>query len=212
MKKVAIGCAVVAGALALVLGIGAFWAFRAARGYVEDLAVLNQIPAMNEQIEDQSPYHPPADERMDADQVAKYAEVQRTMRQVLGARLDELEEKYSVLQEMDRDPTMREVLGVWSDVATLVVQAKQAQVDAINAAGLSLEEYHWIRQQTLAALGYGVWGWDVEAIAEDPTEMLEAMQETDPPDAETLQYNRALLSDYEDELEEEWLALSFFGL
>ncbi len=212
MKKVAIGCAVIAGLMVLVLGIGTYYITSKFRAVYEDLA---QISELNEQIADQRAYSPPADRRMTARQVEQYVGVQQVIRDRLGRRFNELDEKYGALsralQDEERDPSIRELVGVWTDVLSLVMDAKRAQVDALNEAHMSLSEYHWIRQQTLMALGYGAFGWNLETLVEDPTRMLETAAPADSPDTEALQHNRALLQEYEDSIEE-WLAISFFGL
>jgi hypothetical protein len=215
MKKVVIGCAVIAGLMMLVLGIGSYYLYSSAKKYVMGYAELAEIPALNEQIRNRAPYRPPADGRLTSVQVEQYVRIQQSIRNDLGARFREMESKYDQLSrrldERDRDPGIREILEAWSDMVTLIVDAKKAQVGALNEAGLSLNEYHWIRQQTLMALGYGAFGWNLEALAEDPTRVLEGAAPVAPSDMETLQHNRALLQEYEETIEE-WLALSFFGL
>ncbi len=215
MKKVAIGCGVVAGVMMLALGVGSYFLYSAGKKYFEGYAELAEIPALNEQIRDQSAYRPPADGRMTAAQVEQYTRIQQSIRNELGARFRQLETKYDQLSrdldETGRDANIRELLSAWADVISLVVDAKRAQVHALNQAGYSLDEYYWVRQQTLMALGYGAFAWNLEALAEDPS----AMWAPKTPDAtenlEALRHNRALLQEHEDSLDD-WLALSFFGL
>ncbi len=212
MKKVAIGCAVVVGLLVLVLGIGGYYFYSK---FMADFVELAEIPALNEQVDDQTTYTPPADARMTAQQVERYIGVQQFIRNELGARFRELEEKYEALSrsldEDDREPSIRELFEAWGDVVSLVMDAKRAQVDALNDAGMSLSEYYWIRQQTLLALGYGSFAWNLEALAEDPSVMLSPPSPEEAAELEAAQHNRALLQEHEDTIEE-WLALSFFGL
>ncbi len=63
----------------------------------------------------------------------------------------------------------------------------------------------------LLAMGLGHPGFNLEMLASDPARLLEALEEADAPDMETLQHNRALLEEVGDELDE-WLPLAFFGL
>ncbi len=214
MKKLAVGCAVVAGLAIVVVGIGLYFLYGTARQYYEGYAELAEIPAMNEQIHDQSDYRPPVDQRMTASQVERYVDVQRAMADTLGNRFEELDEKYERLarsiEEEERDPNIGEVMALWVDVMSLLTDAKRAQVEALNEKDLSLSEYQWIRQQTLTALGYGSMTWNLEALIDDPTRFVGAPP-PDEPDLEALQHNRALLEEHEDAMEE-WLVFSFFGL
>ena len=216
MKKVAIGCGVVALVLVVALGIGGYLVARSARSYIESYAELAQVAELNQRVENRASFQPPADQRLTASQLDRYVSVQRAMLEQLGNRVRELEGKYSQLSEdlraQGRDANVRELLSAWRDVISLVVSAKESQVNALNAAGFSLAEYHWVRQQVLLTLGVGYWGLNLEAIADDPASLLEALDASpDTLDADALQHNRELLSRYEDTYEE-WLPLSFFGL
>lgn len=215
MKKVAIGCGVLALIVLLAIMGGGYWFFRSARTYLHSYAELAQVAELNDQVANQSPYQPPADQRLTESQLDRYVQVQRTMLDHLGQRMTDLQGKYEQLaadlQEQGRDANVREILTAWRDVVSLVVSAKEAQVRALNDVGLSLNEYHWIRQQVLLTLGYGVFGMNLEAIADDPAQLLESLDAPDTLDPEVLQHNRALLQQYEDHYED-WLPLSFFGL
>lgn len=212
MKKVAIGCGIIAGLMMLLLGGGAYYFYSK---YFSNLTELAELPALNEEIRDQSDYRPPADRRLTAAQVDQYIRIQRAIRDDLGNRFRELDEKYSALsrsiEDESRDPRIRELLGAWVDVVALIMDAKRAQVRALNTERMSLGEYYWIREQTLMALGYGAFGWNLEALADDPSRMLKGAPRAEAPDLETLEHNRALLQEHEDTIED-WLALSFFGL
>lgn len=215
MKNVAIGCAIVAGMLMLMAGIGGYFLYSSAQKYISGYAELAEIPALNEQIRNQSAYRAPANGRMTAAQVNSYIRIQQSIREDLGVRFSQLEQKYDqltrTLEDKQREPKVRELLEAWADVVSLIVDAKRAQVKALNDAGSSLEEYYWIRQQTLMALGYGAFSLNLEALAEDPSKMLAPLSPADTAGLEVLQHNRALLQEHEDSIEE-WLALSFFGI
>lgn len=215
MKKIAMGCGVVAVLVLVAVGVGTFWAYRTARAYLAQYAELEQVVQLNDTVQNTSPYSPPADERLTAGQVERYAAVQRAMAERLGGRLRALEEEYEALaQELEqrgRDINIRHLLNAWGDIISLVVTAKEAQVEALNEHRFSLEEYHWVRHQVLLAMGLGHPGFNLEMLASDPARLLEALEEADAPDVETLQHNRALLEEVGDEVDE-WLPLAFFGL
>lgn len=215
MKKVLIGCGVILAVLTVLAAVGGFFAFRMAKGYFDGYAELAEIPTLNQQIQNQRTYRAPADGKLTSQQVDAYMGVLQQMRTVLGQRFTELEKTYEQLAEQlkeeQRDLRIREALSAWSDIIGLLMEGKRAQVDALNAAGMSLEEYYWIRTQTLFALGHGAFGWNLEALATDPGQAWPTNTRSVTPSRETLQHNRELLAPHEDTLDD-WLAFSFFGL
>ncbi len=218
MKKLGIGCAILAGILVLAIGLGSCFLIHKARSFVSGYSKLAEIPALNAGIRNQAAFAPPGDGRLAAAQVERYMAVQRGIQTRLGERFRQLKEKYDQLsrdlEQKGREAGIGESLAALNDLVGILLDAKRAQVDALNEAGLSLGEYQWIRQQTLAALGYGFASFNLEALAAgDPsklTEVLAAAAGTAGTDA-VLTQNRVLLAPYEDS-KEQWLPLSFFGL
>ena len=212
MKKLGIGCLVVSGLLAIAIGIGSCFAVRKAKELVGGFSQLAEISEMNQKIRNQADFQPPADGRLKTAQVDRYVGVQKSMMNSLGDRARMLDEKYKQLSKdleaKGREANLRESLAAWGDVVSLIVDAKREQVAALNAAGLSLSEYEWIRAQSLLALGYGAVGMNLETLASAAPE---AFAGTNTPDTQILQHNRELLAPHE-ESAKEWLPLSFFGL
>ena len=212
MKKAGIGCLVAVAVVVVLIGVGTWFVMQRAKDFVGGVTQLAEVSNLNEQIQNRAPYRPPADQRLDAAQVTRYVEIQRAMVERLGARLDTLDAKYRQLSEeleqKGREANLREVLAAWRDMIGLVVDAKRAQVDAINAAGLSLDEYNWIRSQVLYALGHAFAAFNVEQITADgPPPATPA----DVPPAAVREHNLELLEPWLDDTEN-WLPLSFFGL
>ena len=48
---------------------------------------------------------------------------------------------------------MPALLSAYRDMAHALIDAKRAQVEALNDVGLSLDEYRWIRSEAYRALG-----------------------------------------------------------
>lgn len=215
MKSLGIGCAVLAALVTLAIVLGSCFVVRKAKQFVGGYAQLAEIPALNEQVRNQAAYEPPNDGRMQAQQVEQYMAVQRGIHDRLGERFQALNEKYSQLsRDLDaqgRDANLGQSLGAMTDLIGLLMDAKRAQVDALNTAGLSLGEYQWVRQQTLMALGRGAVGFNLEALAGQPSNMGTVMAMPAAPDVQMLEQNRALLAPYEESMDQ-WLPLSFFGL
>ena len=218
MKKLGIGCAILAGVLFLAIGLGSCFLVHKAKKFVAGYAKLGEIPALNAGIQNQAAYAPPVDGRLDAAQIERNMAVQRGIQDRLGERFRQLKEKYDLLsrdlEQKGREANIGESLGALNDLMGVLLEAKRAQVDALNAAGLSLSEYQWIRQQTLAALGYGFASFNLEALAAgDPAKLTDVLAAASGPagDDAILAQNRGLLAPYEDS-KDQWLPLSFFGL
>lgn len=214
MKKVAIGCAVVLALLTLVVGIGSYFAYSKAKQFVGGFAQLGELSAMNDQVRNRAEFRPPVNGTLSAAQVDRYVGVQRSMVASLGNRVRKLDEKYKQLsrdlETKGRDANLSESLGAWGDIISLIVDAKREQVKALNAAGLSLGEYEWIRAQSLLAMGYGAFGLNLDGLSGDSASFL-GVADSAAPDVQALQRNRELLQPYEETVQE-WLPLSFFGL
>lgn len=67
----------------------------------------------------------------------------------------EFEAKYKVLAQKDTATYVDApaILRAYRDLSAAWLDAKRTQVEALNTAGLSLEEYRWIRDQAYRALG-----------------------------------------------------------
>lgn len=215
MKKVAIGCGIMAAVLTLAIGLGSCFLVHKAKQVVGNYAQLAQIPALNAEIQNRSAFSPPEDGRMDAQQIERFMSVQRGMHDRLGVRFNQLDEKYSQmtrdLEQKGREANLGQSLGALNDLLSVLMEAKRAQVDALNTAGFSYGEYQWIRQQTLIALGQGLAGFNLEALAGNPAAAGSVLAVPANLDPQMLEQNRALLKPYEETMDQ-WLTLTFFGL
>jgi hypothetical protein len=215
MKTLAIGCGIVAALLTLAIGLGSCFLVHKAKQVVGNYAQMAEIPALNAKIQNQAPFSPPEDGRMDARQIERFMAVQHGMHARLGERFKQLNEKYGQmtrdLEQKGREANLGQSLGALNDLLAVLMEAKRAQVDALNAAGFSYGEYQWIRQQTLIALGQGAVGFNIDAMAGDPAKMGSILAMPTDLDPQMLEQNRALLKPY-DATMDQWLTLTFFGL
>ena len=97
------------------------------------------------------------------------------------------------------------------------MDAKRAQVEALNAAQFSLPEYAWVRQQAYAAIGVPIMNMDVskfiehvksgdmDAKHEQPGQLEGSFEPSGP------ERNRVLVEPHKKTLEDN-APLSFFGL
>jgi len=175
MKNFAIGCAAVL-VILTVGGVGVVWFkfgddISAGIDAVQGVAKLApQFEELNDSIENRASYAPPADGELSEDAFQRFLAAQRQMRTELEGRLEELQSKYEALeQEIDErggQAGISDMMGAYGDLADLLVDAKRAQVEAINDHDFSLQEYNWVRDQGYRAIGESV---AVAAIAANPT-------------------------------------------
>ena len=196
-KKIALGCLGVLLLLSLAGGIIVYrFVIAPGRSMLESAEALQQLETLNQDIDNQQPFTAP--ESLTASQVDRFVAVQRQMLEQLEGRMAELEARY---EQTDQDNmTMTEVMRVWQDFAGVLVEAKRAQVNALNTADFSLAEYAWVRQQVFIALGYS-----------NITELPGAQGQLTANDINISPETIELVRPHQDLLEQTF-ALSMFGL
>lgn len=206
MKKFAIGCFGVLVVLALVGG-GIVWVkvIKPGMEFAGGIAELGQeYQQLNDSIDNRSGYSPPEDGVLEERAFQRFLAAQRQMRNQLEGRLQELEQKYRALEEeVDQrggQASIGDMMGAYSDLTDLLIDAKRAQVDALNAQGFSLQEYNWVRGQTYRALGESV---AVAAIGEGA---MPGRAQATVPEA-----TREMIAPYREELMQTY-ALAWWGL
>src|SRR5690606_13524391 len=101
-------------------------------------SALAQIPDIEQGIENTSAFTPPDSGEFTDAQLAQLLAVQSAIRQKLGDRFAQLEDKYRSLSQAleQRDANVLDVpslLSAYSDLATSYLDAKRWQVEALNA-------------------------------------------------------------------------------
>ncbi len=159
MQKFLIGCLVVI-AVAVVAGgtAGYFLVLKPMWGAATEMSqFVTSYQALNEEIERSESFDPPADGNLDQARFQRFLVAQREMRSTMAGELTALEGKWKDIQaeieEKGRNANFIEIAGAYRDLAGLLIDAKQAQVQALNRYQFSLEEYIWVRNQTFRALG-----------------------------------------------------------
>lgn len=168
MKKLAIGCLVVVLVVgAAVIGIG-YYGYLKVKDTVSQLAELQKVPEIERGIRVKRPFSVPASGELTTAQVDRFMTVTTRVHERLGRNLAAFERNYKSLSAK-QDLTaadMPALLSAYRDMATAWLDAKRAQVDALNEVGLSLDEYRWIRNETYRALGVPFIDVDFARIAE----------------------------------------------
>jgi hypothetical protein len=169
MKKLAIGCAV----LLLIGFVGAagtsYFAYHKVTSAFRGFAELGTLSELERSVQKRGTYTPPASGEPSRGQIERLLVVQQAVRTRLGAKGQEIERRYHKLLAKDSATVVDvpEIISAYRDLAGAYVEAKRAQVDALNRAGFSLEEYRWTRSQVYAALGVPLMELDVARIIED---------------------------------------------
>jgi hypothetical protein len=151
MKKAVFGCLGVAVVLGVAGAFGVyFFVYKPTRAYLTEYTKLKEIPQLHAQVSNQTAFTPPANQELTSDRVTRFLGVQQGIQAHLGARVAELDTKYKQiearLKSQGGEPSVREGLEALKDLVNLIIEAKRAQVNALNAAGFSVAEYDWTRR------------------------------------------------------------------
>lgn len=162
MKKALTGCLVVA-LLALVIGGGALWwfvlrpAWNAGSEMVAAAQQWTELVQIEAKIDNQSAFEAPADGVIPGEVLTRFVAVQTQIDARVGDRLALLQSRYEAIEAQQgqdgKEPGLQALLGAYGDLFGLLKEAKQSQVDALNAQRMSLDEYRWTRNRAYAALG-----------------------------------------------------------
>ena len=218
MKKLAIGCGIVLVLCLVAFGVVGYVIYSKARQYTQALTQFSEIAQLDKNVANKAPFTEPANGELTDDVMRRFVAVQESMTAKLGNRIKELTAKQDEFvrrqQAEHRDATPAEAFTVVTDMMGLILQAKTAQVEALNASHFSLEEYDWARRQVYAAAGMSITQFDLEKLqdamkqggvnADIPKEAREAAENVPPRNKQLVQPYLARLKD--------WAPFAFFGL
>lgn len=194
----------------LLIGGGGALAYvyvvRPAMSTVNAARDLAQIQQLENRVRDRSVYAAPGNGVLEAAQVERYLSASRSIVAGLKGQLGRLEDRYEQIEVEGRDPNLRELARAYADILRLVVDAKELQVEALNANDFSLSEYAWVRGQVIRAAGFETYQVDLTALANDSSNTAVRELSATVPTA-----NVELVRPYAEELEE-MLPLAAFGL
>jgi len=168
MKKLAIGCAIVLVVVtAGIVGVG-YYGYMKVKSTVSQFAELGQVVDIDKSVKIKTPFASPTSGELTQSQVDRLLRIQTHVRERLGAGAAEIEKKYhGRFDNKDANVTdLPALLSAYADLAKILVDAKKAQVEALNDAGLSLDEYRWIRRTSYRALGVPFVDMDVSMVSE----------------------------------------------
>ena len=221
MKKLLIGCLVILVLGGVLFAVGGYFLYRAASPIVQNardyLDRFGQLGELEKQIANQTPYTAPQTGELTKEQVDRFARVQQLVRGALGQRFNEIDAKYNTMKaEADgtEQPSMREAFAALGELANVLVDARRAQVAALNQERFSSGEYAWVRARVYQAAGVeATSAIDFQKIAEAARKGtgIDSIEVPEAPVVNVPAKNRALVKPHLEQIDE-WLPLLFFGL
>lgn len=219
MKKLVVGCGLLMLLVTVAGAVGLYYfVYRPAKALVSSVTQLGEVAELDRTIANTRAFAAPDDGVLTAAQVTGFVAIQESIKSRLGVRAAELEAKYKELGRGDSDTprSLTDVVGAYRDVFGLIVEAKRAQVDALNAQRFSLDEYAWVKARVFEAAGVAVTGVDLRELAAKVQQGdLEALQQAETPDdtpgVGIPDANRTLVAPHTKALET-WLPFAAFGL
>ena len=147
-----VGCFAVLLVLALIVG-GLVWWFliRPAQKLLGGLSNLAQLEELDKGIRNTSPYTPPDNREVSSQQLERLLSVESAVKTQVGDQLGALDVRYRQQGEINPQNFGGALEGL-GDLFKVLVDAKKAQVAALNAQNFSKNEYNWVRDQTFQAL------------------------------------------------------------
>lgn len=161
MKKVLAGCLIVLVIALIGFGVAGFYAYRAmkpvidnASSYLDKARIVERLGAG---IRNKTPFVPPDNGELTPAQVERFIAVQTRVRSDLEDRWEEIERKSAAIRaraDKDRpDWTLTEFTQVFSEIGNIWIDARRAQVEALNVQKFSESEYRWVRRRVYEAAG-----------------------------------------------------------
>ncbi len=169
IKKIALGCGLALLLTGIVAAGLAYYTYRQVSATFTQFAALAEAPELEKSVKNREVYVAPASEEITEAQIEKLVKVQADVRQRLGERIAAFEKQYKTLVDK-KEASIADgpkILQAYADLASTWMDAKRAQVEALNATNLSLDEYRWIRDQAYRALGQPFVDMDLSKIMEN---------------------------------------------
>ncbi len=147
-----VGCFAVLLVLALIVG-GLVWWFliRPAQKLLGGLSNLAQLEELDKGVRNTSPYTPPGNGEVSPQQLERLLSVESAVKTQVGDQLRALDVRYRQQGEINPQNFGGALEGL-GDLFKVLIDAKKAQVAALNAHNFSKNEYKWVRDQIFQAL------------------------------------------------------------
>jgi hypothetical protein len=221
MKKLLAGCLVV-GVIAIVaLGVALYFGYRAFSPMIDNAATVLQqakdAAAESDRLENKARYTAPANGELSEAQVRRFLAVHERTRTALGPKWADLQAQADRIEQQARQDarelSFTELATMVRSLGSVIVDARRAHVDALNAEQFSASEYTWVKLRADEAAGLEVaegidWS-DVQGAVKEGAERV-GLPEPTVPKPEVPERNRELVKPHMDALTS-WLPLTVLG-
>jgi hypothetical protein len=221
VKKLAFGCLAIVVICCVALGVALYFGYRAFSPMIDNAtAVLEQVKeaaAQGDRLENSTRYVAPTDGELTEAQVRRFLAVHDRMRSSLGPRWNDLQTQAYRIQEQAktdaRELSFPELVTMVRSLGSIIVEARRAHVDALNAEQFSSSEYNWVKLRAYEAAGLeavqGIDWSEVEAAIKEGADRV-GVREPRVPEPDVPQRNRELVKPHLDALKA-WLPLTMLG-
>ncbi len=222
MKKILVGCLIVFTIAVVGLGVAGYYAYRAARPMLDSaadyVARARELATLSDQVRNKTPYTPPENARLTANQLDRFLAVQTRVRSELGDRWTEFEKKAEVVRkkadENKAEWSFSDFRTIFSDFTSIYLQARKAHVNALNVHKFSDEEFSWVRLRVYEAAGMHLAGSidtsAIEAMARESADK-SGISIPEVPMPNVPEANIALVKPHIAKLKD-WLPMAMLGL
>lgn len=225
MKKLVVGCLLVAVLLTVLAAVAVYYVWdyvspvvRTVTDVTEGVTRLGSVAEIEAGLKNVAPYTGPESGELTPAQVDRFLRVQRQVRLALGERGEAFAAKYREMTATKPDgtptvPSLPQLLAGVRDLSSVYLDASRAQVQAMNAEEFSRAEFSWVRARVYQAAGLDAVRYD----AREFEDVLEAVARGAKVEAPTVRLpdaparNRALVQPHADEVTA-WLPMAVFGL
>lgn len=161
MKSLLAGCVIVAVVAGAGFGVASYYAFRFAKPMIESasdyVARARDLASIGAGINNKTHFTPPDTGELSPAQVDRFLAVQTRVRSEMGDRWSEVEAQAAEIRRKTeagrRDLSVAELQRVFSSLANIYLEARKAQVNALNVQKFSDGEYAWVRRRMYEAAG-----------------------------------------------------------
>jgi hypothetical protein len=220
VKKLLAGCLIVAVIALCGFAVAGFYAYRMMQPVIENannyLDRAAEITRLGGDVRNQNTYTPPESGELTTAQVERFLAVQARVKSDLADRWSQIQKKSDELQARAKgrqDTNLADFTAVFSDLMSLWVDGRQAQVRALNVQKFSDSEYAWVRRRIYEAAGMQLAGGidtsKIEEVARN-TSARASLTLPEMPKADVPPANIALVTPHLAKLKES-LPLAVFG-
>jgi hypothetical protein len=222
MKKLLAGCLVVLVIAGVALAVAIYFGYRAVSPMIDNATTVLQqakdAAAQSDRIENRTTYTPPADGELTEAQIRRFLAVHERTRTTLGPTWADLQAQADRIEQQAaqdaRELSFTEIVSMVRALGTIIVDARRAHVDALNAEQFSASEYTWVKLRAYEAAGLEVvegidWSDIQEAVKEGAARV--GVPEPTVPKPDVPERNRELVKPHIDALKA-WLPLTVLGM